>query len=106
MQTMTTDELETLREGLGLTQAELAERFGIGLRTYSELKNAGGDVPERYRLAAERVALSVAVELGDANLAPPDVRREALALANIIMYGSGNFQSQVNSAMRKPKPRA
>lgn len=102
---MTTDELETLREALGLTQAEMAERFGIGLRTYSEMKNADGEVPERYRLAAERVALSVAVEKGDANLAPPEVRREALALANIINYGSGTFQKQVSSVTRKPPRR-
>jgi Helix-turn-helix. len=83
---MTADELEALRKSMSLTQAEMAKALGIGLTTYSEMIRRG-EIEERYRLAAERVALSIAVERGNPMLAPAALRREALALARLITEG-------------------
>lgn len=38
------------RESLGLTQHDLAEAFGVSIRTISAIEN-GDDVPVRYALA-------------------------------------------------------
>jgi DNA-binding XRE family transcriptional regulator len=83
---MSAEEMEALRKTLGFTQAEMAKALGIGLTTYSEMIRRG-EIEERYRLAAERVALSIAVQRGNPMLAPPSIRKEALALANLITEG-------------------
>jgi transcriptional regulator with XRE-family HTH domain len=80
---MTNSELVALRKLLGLTQAEMAERMGLGTRAYQSLE-AGETLRTLHILAAERIALALAVERGDPMLAPVGVRREALELARSI----------------------
>ncbi|HEY8066654.1 MAG TPA: helix-turn-helix transcriptional regulator [Methylosinus sp.] len=80
---MTNEELVALRKRLGLTQAEMANRMGLGHRAYQTLE-AGESLRGLHVAAAERVALTVAVERGDPMLAPVEVRREALALARMV----------------------
>ena len=81
---MTREELRSLREKLGLSQAQMAERIGIRLRAYSDLENLNRAVRDVSGLAAERVALAVAAERGDPMLAPASVRRDALALIQAL----------------------
>jgi DNA-binding XRE family transcriptional regulator len=81
---MTKEELIALRKSLGLTQADMAERIGLGLRAYQSVENEG-TLRRLHELAAERVALEIAVERANPMLAPVDVRREALALARMVI---------------------
>lgn len=84
---MTADELTTLRKTLGLTQTEMATRIGLGLRAYQSIENGSSPVRESHALAAEHVALSIAVERADPMLAPARIRKLALGLANLITEG-------------------
>jgi transcriptional regulator with XRE-family HTH domain len=80
---MTREELIALRKSLKLTQDEMAERIGLGLRAYQGVEG-GGTLRKLHALAAERVALEIAAERGDPMLAPSSIRREALQLARTI----------------------
>ena len=93
---MTTADLGALRRALGLTQTEMGERMGLSMRAYQDAeagesgalrRDAAGAVKARHALAAERAALTVAVERGNPMLAPPGIRREALASARLITEG-------------------
>lgn len=81
---MTAEELIALRKSLGLTQAELGERIGLALRSIQEIESGKTPVRPSHALAAERIALALAVERKDPMLAPAAVRREALELARLI----------------------
>lgn len=81
---MTTEELIALRKALGLTQTEFAARLGMTMRGYQDIETGKSGLRPIYALGAERVALAIAVERGEINLAPAAVRRDALALARLI----------------------
>ena len=81
---MTAAELVALRRGLVLTQTEMAERMGLSMRAYQVAEAEEDEIKARHVAAAERVALSVAVQRGNPMLAPAGIRREALELARLI----------------------
>lgn len=77
------DLVET-RNRIGLTQAEMAKRMGMGLRAYQELESSPERVKLRHQMLAGLAALYVALERGDPMLAPASIRRHALDLAALI----------------------
>jgi transcriptional regulator with XRE-family HTH domain len=81
---MTAAELLAYREAAGITQTELADRIGLTSRPYQDIEGGRTKVQRRHVLAFERAALALALERGDINLAPPAIRRDALALARLI----------------------
>jgi transcriptional regulator with XRE-family HTH domain len=72
-----------LRKRLGFNQAEMANRMGLGARTYWSLEENPGSINVRHAKLAEMVALELAVERQDASLAPPRVADLARAFAAI-----------------------
>lgn len=81
-------EMKELRETAGLTQAQMAERMGLGKTAYVDLETDDPDwkkFKDRHQLALERASLALAIERGDIRLALPTVRREALQLAQLIV---------------------
>lgn len=95
------DDLIGLRNSLGLTQQEMAEKLGLALRSYQAIE--AGESPYRYihRLAAERVALMLAVDKQQPTLAPDSVRRDAVELVRLgQLSGHPAFRtSESSSAM-------
>ena len=81
---MTHAELAALRNTLGLTQAAMAERMGLGARAYQDIEGGISKVRPIHVAAIERAALALAVERGNPMLAPAAVRRHALDLARLI----------------------
>lgn len=81
---MTLDELIALRKAAKLTQAEMATLLDMKLRGYHNIEVGETPLTNRHVWLAERGLLRLAVERGDINLAPPSVRRDALALARLI----------------------
>lgn len=81
---MTPAELVALRKSLDLTQAEMAGRVGLGLRAYQDIEAGVSKLRPIHAHAAERAALTLAVERANPMLAPAAVRREALDLARLI----------------------
>jgi len=79
--------LLALREGLGLTQSELAVRLGLHPRSWQEIEAGRTALKRVHELALERVALDVALERRNPMLAPPPMRRAALALARLLDEG-------------------
>ena len=79
---MTVDEFTALRQSLGLRQRDFAAALGISLRSLQEVEH--GDRPMRLyiSLAAERVALTVAIERGQPMLAPSTIRRDAMRIVH------------------------
>lgn len=75
---MTKEQLSTLRERLGWTQAELAAALGMTWRAYNDLENGRSEIRKVYSLALERIALHEAAERGEATIAPASVRHDAL----------------------------
>jgi transcriptional regulator with XRE-family HTH domain len=87
---MTPAELVALRkELLDLTQTELADLIGLSLRAYQDLEANKAAIRPVHVLALERAAEKLAVEHGDPMMAPASVRKDALALANLITEGKG-----------------
>jgi len=84
---MTVDELIALRKRLGLTQAQMADRIGLGLRAYTEIENGRSALRGIHVAAAERVSLAIAAERGDPMLAAPAARRDALAVGEALRNG-------------------
>lgn len=80
------EQLRQYRIVADLTQAEMADRMGLGLSAYQDLEAGDGmkKFRTRHKLAFERASLTLAVERGDINLAVPAVRRDALDLARLI----------------------
>lgn len=77
--------LQQLRALLGLPQSEMARRMGLSLRPYQELETEVRAIRSRHIRLAELVALEVAVETDNPELAPPDIRRKAIKLATAIL---------------------
>jgi len=74
-----------VRTEIGLSQAEMARRMGLSLRPYQELESTLRRVRPRHIRLAELVALEVAVETDNPELAPRDLRRLALKLAIAVL---------------------
>ena len=81
---MTLAELVALRRNLALTQAKMAKRMGLSHRGYQDIEGSVSKVRPIHVAAAERAALTLAVERGNPMLAPAGVRRQALELARLI----------------------
>jgi DNA-binding XRE family transcriptional regulator len=84
MNSMSPADLAALRDKLGITQTDMAQRVGLGLRAYQDIEGGVSKVRPIHVAAAERAALALAVEKGDPMLAPVGVRRQALELASLI----------------------
>ena len=85
---MTTTEdfsLIKLRKALGIGQSEMAKRMGLSLRPYQELESKARSVRPRHVRLAESVALDIAIEQQDLELAPPNVRRKVVKLALMLV---------------------
>ena len=74
-----------LRKTLGLAQSDMARRMGLSLRPYQELESNIRKVLRRHVRLAESVALDIAIEKEDPELAPTSVRNKALSLARLIL---------------------
>jgi len=78
-------ELANLRKTLGLAQPEMARRMGLSLRPYQQLELHPEKVRKRHVRLAQSVALDVAIERDDPELAPKPVRKNAVDLARLII---------------------
>ena len=88
---MTAETMKDLRSRAGLTQAEMAQRMGLGKTAYVDLETGDEDWKKfkpRHQILLERASLSLAVERQDVSLALPAVRRDALDLARLITVGA------------------
>jgi transcriptional regulator with XRE-family HTH domain len=77
------DDLVALRKELGLTQQGMADKFDMAIRSYQSIEAGESEYRYIHRLAAERVALSVAVDKKDPSLVPAPVRQDALELVRL-----------------------
>jgi transcriptional regulator with XRE-family HTH domain len=85
---MTTNEgfsLIKLRKALGLGQSQMAERMGLSLRPYQELESTARRVRSRHVRLAESVALDIAIEKQNLELAPANVRKKVFKLALMLL---------------------
>jgi transcriptional regulator with XRE-family HTH domain len=85
---MTTNEdfsLIKLRKALGIGQSKMAERMGLSLRPYQELESKARSVRFRHVRLAESVALDIAIEKQNLELAPANVRKKAFKLALMLV---------------------
>ena len=76
--------LRDLRKTLGLTQSEMAGQMGLSLRPYQKLESKERRIGRRHIRLAESVALEVAIEKEDPELAPEPVRDKVIKLAKMI----------------------
>lgn len=83
-----------LRKVLGLAQSEMARRMGLSLRPYQKLESNIRKVLKRHVRLAESVALDVAIEKEDPELAPATIRNKAVSLARLIL--KQNFQQKAH----------
>jgi transcriptional regulator with XRE-family HTH domain len=74
-----------LRKRLGLVQADMARRMGMSLRPYQELETNLRRTRRRHVRLAELVALDVAVEKEDPDLAPASIRGKAIEFVRLIL---------------------
>ena len=74
-----------LRKSLGLGQSEMATRMGLSLRPYQELESKARSVRPRHVRLAESVALDIAIEKQNLELAPANVRKKAVKLALMLV---------------------
>jgi hypothetical protein len=63
----------------------MARRMGLSLRPYQQLELNPGKVRRRHVRLAESVALDVALEQKDPELAPASVRKKVMDLARLIL---------------------
>jgi transcriptional regulator with XRE-family HTH domain len=85
---MTTNEdfsLIKLRKALGIGQSEMAKRMGLSLRPYQELESKARSVRSRHVRLAESVALDIAIEKQNLELAPANVRKKVVKLALMLV---------------------
>ena len=73
--------LFSTRQKLHLSQTEMAERLGLSLRAYQDLEKSA-TVRKAYKLATEFIAMQIAVERAQPELATPQGRTLAKELAN------------------------
>lgn len=91
---MSVQEMKALRERAKLTQAQMAERMGLGKTAYVDLELGDDDwkkFKHRHQLALERASLTLALERRDIDLALPSMRREALDFAGLVSGTPRNF---------------
>jgi|GEM_PF-1315172 len=81
------DGLIGIRKNCGLTQQGMAAKLGMSIRAYQGLEAGESAVRLIHILAAERVALAVAVTDKRFDICPASVRRDALDLAALIRGG-------------------
>src|ERR1700727_957144 len=74
-----------LRRALGLGEAEMAMRMGLSLRRYQELESKARSVRPPHVRLAESVALDIAIEKNNLELAPDNVRKKAVKLALMLV---------------------
>jgi transcriptional regulator with XRE-family HTH domain len=74
-----------LRKSLGLGQSEMATRMGVSLRPYQELESKARNIRRRHVLLAESVALDIAIEKENLELAPNNVRKKMVKLALMLV---------------------
>ena len=74
-----------LRKALELSQAKMAERMGLSLRPYQQLESGDRRVRPRYIRLAESVALDIAIEKQNLELAPENVRKKVTLLALMLL---------------------
>jgi hypothetical protein len=86
-----------LRRTLGLAQPDMARRMGLSLRPYQQLELNSEKVRSRHVRLAESVALDVAIERRDPDLAPASVRKKAERLARVIIRR--NFRRKANEIL-------
>lgn len=92
-------DLKALRITLGLTQAEMAERIGLGSRAYQALEAGEAAIRPIHINAAERAALAIAVERRQPMLAPANIRSEALDLV-ALLRGESSHLDELARIMR------
>lgn len=85
MQTNLNFSLKRLRKTLGLAQPEMAHRMGLSLRPYQQLELTPDKVRRRHVRLAKSVALDIAIDRQDPELAPANVRKKAIGLARLII---------------------
>lgn len=76
-------DLVALRKELGLTQQGMADKFDMALRSYQSIESGESEYRYIHRLAAERVALSVAADKKDPSFVPAPVREDALEVVRL-----------------------
>jgi DNA-binding XRE family transcriptional regulator len=93
------EDLIDLRNSLGLTQQEMAGHLDLALRSYQAIESGESAYRLIHRLAAERVALMIAVDTQRPMLVPASVRRDAVDLVGLGQQeGHPAFQiSDINS---------
>lgn len=107
-------DLIALRKRIGLTQAEMAERMGLGSRAYFTLEQDPASINARHIMLAQMVSLREAVERHDRSLADAAVAALADEFARLARVDENNrpieerspageeFQGQVYPAARPP----
>lgn len=75
--------LVEIRKGLGFTQNAMANQLGMSLRAYNDIETGISKARTIHVLAAERVALINAVLKEAPELAPLEVRQDAIDLARM-----------------------
>jgi transcriptional regulator with XRE-family HTH domain len=98
------EDLVELRRDLGLTQQEMAERLGMALRSYQDIEAGESKYRFIHRLAAERVALALAVDRGDPDLAPIALREDAVELVR-LGKATGNPVYSIDSGNEVADPK-
>jgi transcriptional regulator with XRE-family HTH domain len=94
------DDLIDLRKSLGLTQQEMAGYLDLALRSYQAIEAGDSSYRLIHRLAAERVALMLAVDMQKPTLAPSTVRRDAVDLVALGQReGHPAFQTSDKSSI-------
>jgi DNA-binding XRE family transcriptional regulator len=100
------EDLVELRNSLGLTQQEMADHLDLALRSYQAIEAGESGYRLIHRLAAERVALMLAVDTQRPMLAPAAVRRDAVDLVGLGQQeGHPAFQTSDRSTTRPKTPK-
>lgn len=73
-----------LRKRLGLNQAEMANRMGLGSRAYFTLEQDPSAINARHIMLAQMVSLKEAVARSDASLADKDAAALAKDFADLF----------------------
>jgi hypothetical protein len=77
--------LKRLRRTLDLAQLEMAKRMGLSLRPYQQLELKPDKIKRRHVRLAESVALDIAIDRKNPELAPVNVRKKAIELTRLII---------------------
>jgi DNA-binding XRE family transcriptional regulator len=100
------EDLVELRNSLGLTQQEMAGHLDLALRSYQAIEAGESGYRLVHRLAAERVALMLAVDTQRPMLAPAAVRRDAVDLVGLGQQeGHPAFKTSDRGSIRSGTPK-